>query len=666
MIAAQLFIMETLEKMYDIFYVSEHAPSEEYRKLKQRFPFTKLVASFDDARQQSLTDFFWVVWDDLIPLETFNFDYAPDEWSKNYIHLFLNSEHYDGISLIPKHAQITNKEIQHRFFINHKKVEIIASMPKPFDVFVIEDYSEYELAFETTTTEMFWMVSNNLTYDHQFVESFYISHHNRYDRNENHAFVHEANEQRLYNGIFLLSKNKKISKREVDYRFLISRKEWDTTASGPVQYDIFEITTYDDYLNAMKNSKTEMFWATHPSIQFVDDFEFLYFSHDNDYDRSENHAFIHKNGDQESYSGVFLFSKRRPVSNREITYRFLINAKQWDLVASEPKIYDSFYTKSYKDYLNALESTKTEMFWIIPPHVELPSTFDFKYFVDLKNEHSRTNTHVFLNGKYYDGVMLSTKHRPLTQHEYDYNFVANRIEVEHPKLQTTPKSFDIIFISYQEPNADENYKNLKSRFPHAKRVHGVKGIHQAHIEAAKLCETDMFWIVDGDAIVVDDFNFDYQVPKWEFDTVHVWRSVNPINDLVYGYGGIKLFPRKLTIEMDTSKPDMTTSISKKFKAMSYISNITGFNTDPFNTWKSAFRECCKLASRTIDRQKEDETSQRLATWCSVGTDKPYGKYALDGARLGSMYGTQNSNNTELLKKINDFEWLKEQFDARNL
>jgi len=38
--------------------------------------------------------------------------------------------------------------------------------------------------------------------------------------------------------------------------------------------------------------------------------------------------------------------------------------------------------------------------------------------------------------------------------------------------------YDIIFISYNEPNADKNWLALKSRFPMAKRVHGIKGIHQ--------------------------------------------------------------------------------------------------------------------------------------------------------------------------------------------
>ena len=225
--------------------------------------------------------------------------------------------------------------------------------------------------------------------------------------------------------------------------------------------------------------------------------------------------------------------------------------------------------------------------------------------------------------------------------------------------------YDIVFISYNEKNADENWALLKNRFSSAKRVHGIKGIHQAHIVAAKKCFTKMFWIVDGDAVVMDDFNFDYEVHEHQMDHVHVWRAKNPINDLVYGYGGVKLFPRKLTINMDTSKPDMTTSITNKFKPMDAVSNITAFNTDPFSTWRSAFRECCKLSSKIIDRQKDDETNKRLNAWCSLGEDKLYGNYAILGAKAGAAYGARHKNDLEALKKINDFEWLQEKFDASN-
>ena len=226
--------------------------------------------------------------------------------------------------------------------------------------------------------------------------------------------------------------------------------------------------------------------------------------------------------------------------------------------------------------------------------------------------------------------------------------------------------YDIVFISYNESNADKNYAVLKSRFPMAKRVHGVKGIHQAHIKAAKKCFTKMFWVVDADAIILDDFRFDYEVDDYNLETVHVWRSKNPVNNLVYGYGGIKLLPRKLVINMDLSKADMTTSISPYFIAVEEVANITAFNTDEFSTWRSAFRECCKLASKIIDRQNNEETDNRLHVWQTVGKDQPFGKYALSGAKAGTAYGTANRGNLEALKKINDFDWLKEQFDAAGI
>ena len=213
--------------------------------------------------------------------------------------------------------------------------------------------------------------------------------------------------------------------------------------------------------------------------------------------------------------------------------------------------------------------------------------------------------------------------------------------------------YDIIFISYNEPDADENFANLKERFPLAKRVNGITGIHQAHIAAAKKAMTKMFWVVDADAVILNTFDFSYEVSEWDLDVVHVWRSLNPIVNLSYGYGGVKLLPKQLTINMDTDTTDMTMNISSKFKAMEEVSNITAFNTDAYSTWRSAFRECCKLA--VINNE---ESSARLSVWCDLNNGAPYGFYAYLGALAGRNYGEKNASNKEALNKINDFTWLE--------
>lgn len=227
--------------------------------------------------------------------------------------------------------------------------------------------------------------------------------------------------------------------------------------------------------------------------------------------------------------------------------------------------------------------------------------------------------------------------------------------------------FDIFFISYQEPNADANWNKLKERFPYARRLHGVKGIHRAHILCAKYAITDYFWAVDGDSTIVEDFDLsppDDIMEKNQKDAienvVYVYRAINPVNQLSYGYGGIKLLPKDATMNMSQGNIDMTTSISEHFCPVDQIASTTNFNTDPFNTWKSAFRECVKLSSRAISGQVDTETENRLNAWCTDGQGD-YSDYCIKGAIAGRKYGTENKGNTEALKLINDFKWLEEQF-----
>jgi hypothetical protein len=444
--------------MYDIFYVSKtNGNDADWANIKAKYPLAqrlKNISTFDEIKSKSFTTMFWVIWCDLT-LTNFDLtEYRATKWDDMYVHVFKNGDFYDGICLFPNHKKISKKEFDHRFFIDKKEIDIIASIPKKYKIYSPSTFLEYQLIQDS------------------------------------------------------------------------------------------------------------MFWIVWPEIEIIDfDIFNLYFSHHNTYDRKENHSFKHHFNDKEIFiNGVILCSKEKSFSQKEFTHRFLIEKKEHDRVASKHRVYDA------------------------------------------------------------------------------------------------------VFISYNESNADENYNKLLSKCPRAKRIHGITGIHQAHIRAAEACTTDMIWVIDGDAVIDDSFNFDLVMSTYDIDCVHVWRSRNPINDLEYGNGGIKLLPRHLTLNMDITSSDMTTSISKKFKAMQEISNITSFNTDEFTTWRSAFRECAKLSSRVIERQHEEETQKRLDTWCTVGADRPFGKYAIAGAQLGRVYGLENKNNADALQLINNFEWLKEQFN----
>lgn len=226
--------------------------------------------------------------------------------------------------------------------------------------------------------------------------------------------------------------------------------------------------------------------------------------------------------------------------------------------------------------------------------------------------------------------------------------------------------YDIAFISYREQNAEINWKALDDRFQgRTRRLHGVKGIHRAHWVAANMVTTDMFYVVDGDAVIMPDFHFNHTIPEHQLDHTFVFRAKNPINDLVYGYGAVKLLPTKSVLKLDLGniKPDMTSSLpDSKYHVVHELSNITQFNTDPFNSWRSAFRECAKLSSKVIDNQKDVETEQRLDAWCNLGADRINGIWTIKGAKAGRAYGRANRSNLASLMNINDMDWMIKRFE----
>jgi len=105
--------------------------------------------------------------------------------------------------------------------------------------------------------------------------------------------------------------------------------------------------------------------------------------------------------------------------------------------------------------------------------------------------------------------------------------------------------YDIIYLSYDEPNAEKNYADLCKKIPWAKRVHGVKGSDSAHKACANISETDRFITIDGDNIVDENFvnqEIEINIPSIETSVIS-WAAENVINGLIYGNGGTRI-PRK--------------------------------------------------------------------------------------------------------------------------
>jgi len=230
--------------------------------------------------------------------------------------------------------------------------------------------------------------------------------------------------------------------------------------------------------------------------------------------------------------------------------------------------------------------------------------------------------------------------------------------------------YDLIFLSYDEPQANENYENLVSRFSHAKRIHGVEGIVQAHKEAAKISLTEYFWVVDGDNIIQEDFDFSF---KWEkprdgLIKVCVWGSVNSVNGLKYGNGGVKLLPKypvlSYPMERFEDRLDFSTTIGGVFHYEKTCASINRFNTSEFHSWRAAFREVFKLRSKMdlpMDKQQYKDIRKWIAVWLTEGKEAEYGDFVIQGASDAIDWYKSNPRNTE---RINDFYFLREVWDKK--
>ena len=228
---------------------------------------------------------------------------------------------------------------------------------------------------------------------------------------------------------------------------------------------------------------------------------------------------------------------------------------------------------------------------------------------------------------------------------------------------------DIVFLSYDEPNADKHYADLCNKLPWAKRVHGVKGSDAAHKAAAELSETEWIITVDADNIVNPKFfnlDIDTSNPKIQ---VYSWLGKNKLNGLLYGNGGLKIWKRDFILNMKTHEASESDRAQvdfcwedgyRQFKECYSDTDITG---SPFQAWRAGFREGVKMtlldgvkvAPQEISERVWWHNLHRLRMWSTVGAHEENGLYAIYGARLGTWLANCTDWN---YVEVRDFEILK--------
>ena len=625
--------------------------------------------------ENSDTEMVWLVSNDIYDEYV---DYIPPTYDKENIHNFQvetpsGKTVRNGLRLIPRAWDEDKQKDIEKVFGNVNEIECVEART-------------VEEAVKLATENTFWMLNPDLELVDDTLDDFYPD---LYDTSPTHIFSIESRKgERLGHGGLALS-NKSYHPENVQYHDHI-------VARVPDRHNIKKYFTRDPYKAYMQSKKHTFYWVVDTAVDLVEDWDFDFYP---DIHSIENVFAFKSEGDGEA--GVYLVHRPHLAefnpSEEDFSFDRFKNIIRVDRVASRVVGHPAFFFdegmyKSNTDkftehknidvidasdlataYQKAAGMTKTGYFWAIENDAEMIDDFERSFYVD---RHHKSHFHVWPKENPYTGFIhqygglklipaAAIKELKPDADKIRKMTFKNKKPVKKAAAATRDIPYDVVFLSYNEPFADKNYEKLLEKVPNARRVHGVKGIFNAHKQAAELADTRMFYVVDADAILLEDFEFEYFPSVWDEDIVHTWKSKNPINDLIYGYGGLKLFPTKLLREATDWHIDFTTSVSEKFKPMPIAANYTAFNTDPFNTWKSAFRECTKLSSSIIHRSKQDENDERLEAWCTKGEDREFGKYAIAGALAGRAWGEQYADDDDMLGKINDFEWLQNKFKEQN-
>lgn len=228
-----------------------------------------------------------------------------------------------------------------------------------------------------------------------------------------------------------------------------------------------------------------------------------------------------------------------------------------------------------------------------------------------------------------------------------------------------PNAYDVVFLSYDEPNADENYTHLLTLKPKAKRIHGVKGSDAAHKAVAEIVKTDRVLIIDGDNKIKSNFfGFNvYTKPHFDWtDYVFSYSSLNPLNGNCYGNGGIKCWPVHLLKEMRTHEiGDGVDFQLDKYLELNRIGSETIITASPLQAFRAGFRDGMKLLDTgNKDFEKMDwRNRERLYNWMHIGSDVKNGLWAIYGARLGAFMLLRGHD----IKILNDFDKINEVFET---
>ena len=393
--------------------------------------------------------------------------------------------------------------------------------------------------------------------------------------------------------------------------------------------------------SVVEDVKTEYFWFFSSFMKLDAEFDFDYLPEQHQRDQIHVWYTTHPTGGSNKEGNVMLIPTRQFKENMN----GLIHLRDFQHINyhPHPTLIQQPIGKTYfklRDPMQAYRSEKVFYKWMINKdcECEIPDFYP-SFWEDVK---------MYTWGPTKD-IILIPGDRDIDQF-YDVD------RSVHFDLDYKYKNMDIIFLSYDEPNADQNWRRLKNKFPRAKRSHGVKGRTEAYHTAASMSETDYFFAVFPTIEIADDFDFEFQPDRLREACHYIFHCRNPVNGLEYGHRAVILYNKHLCLS--TIHPRLDFTLSQPHTVVPKLCGTSHFNVTPEISWRVAFREVLKLC----EMKPTVESKFRLKKWCELGTGD-HAEWVQKGALDAVEYFEANRYNKKALMLSYELSWLKEKFKS---
>ena len=241
-------------------------------------------------------------------------------------------------------------------------------------------------------------------------------------------------------------------------------------------------------------------------------------------------------------------------------------------------------------------------------------------------------------------------------------------------------SYDTFYLTYDEPNKFERFKEIQKLIPNILHIDGIKGFDKAHKVCAEQSQTTRLVIIDGDnSFIMPPNKLQLSKNLLESNYVLSYSSVNSINGLVYGNGGIKSWPRELLLNLKSHEESKNQQDAVDFcftvpyYQIAATPTVSLVNLTPKQAFRAGYREGIKMCLNKglpiqylkggveVDQLIAKSNFFRLKNWCELGRDTHNGIWAIFGARKGALDLLSQTHQFECIRDYDWFEknWLNE-------